>query len=83
MPTSNNSIEKYLAAGKSQRAAKAAEILRTNAKVSIRWRKSSATFVIYIAGKVFESGFDGYKEARTYLADKLGPEVAARVAPQT
>lgn len=36
-------------------------------KMSIRFRKASATRVIYIAGRVFESGFDSDWHAVSYL----------------
>lgn len=37
----------------------------------IRWRKSSATYVIYHSGRVFESGFDTEQAAEQYLQDKF------------
>ena len=37
--------------------------------IAIRWRKASATFVIYLAGKVLESGFDSFDHAFGYLQD--------------
>lgn len=40
------------------------------AKVSFRWRKASATWVIYVSGKVYESGFGSEDEARKYFRDR-------------
>ena len=37
----------------------------------IKWRKSSATYVIYKGRHVFESGFNTEKEAAEYLAERL------------
>ncbi len=31
--------------------------VKAGAKIAIRWRKASATEVVYIAGHVYESGF--------------------------
>lgn len=36
-------------------------------KLSIRWRKASATWIIYVGGRILESGFDSEEEARNYL----------------
>ena len=36
-------------------------------KFSIRWRKSSATFVIYQGRRVWESGFETEQQAQNYL----------------
>lgn len=40
-------------------------------KISIRWRKSSATHVIYIAHQIFESGFGDEDAAKFHLVDLL------------
>jgi hypothetical protein len=41
-------------------------------KLSIRWRKESATYVIYVAGKILESGFGSEHEANMYLEERFG-----------
>lgn len=41
-------------------------------KISIRWRKSSATYVIYCGRRVLESGFDSEARAAQYLEDHHG-----------
>ena len=46
-------------------------------KVSIRWRKNSATWVIYLAGKIVESGFNSENDAENFLEEKL-PELYNR-----
>jgi hypothetical protein len=46
-------------------------------KVVIRWRKASATWVIYLAGHVVESGFGSEADAEHYLAARL-PNLLAR-----
>ena len=38
-------------------------------KISVRWRKSSATYVVYVGRKLFESGFGTEKEAWQYVTD--------------
>lgn len=49
----------------------------TKPAVTIRFRKGSATHVIYVSGKVLESGFDSLADALSYLEDKY-PELAER-----
>lgn len=39
-------------------------------KVSIRWRKASATFVIYLAGRVLESGHGSEAKCEQILSDR-------------
>ena len=46
---------------------KAAPVLA--GKVSVRYRKTTATWVIYHKGSVVESGFDSEQSARDYLFD--------------
>ena len=46
---------------------KAAPVLA--GKVSVRYRKTTASWVIYHKGSVVESGFDSEKSARDYLDD--------------
>ena len=38
-------------------------------KVAIRWRKTTATWVIYHRGRVVESGFHSSEEAQNFLED--------------
>lgn len=45
--------------------------------VTIRFRKGSATYVIYVSGKILESGFDSVTDAMGYLKEKH-PELAKR-----
>jgi transposase-like protein len=40
-------------------------------KITIRWRKSSATFVIYKGQKVLESGFSSQHEAEQWILDRI------------
>lgn len=42
----------------------------TGAKVSVRWRKASATYVIYVGGKVYMSGL-GREQAINIATDEL------------
>lgn len=53
------------------------EAAHSNAAVSIRWRKASATTVIYVSGRVLESGFESATEALDFLSEKY-PAFAAR-----
>lgn len=38
-------------------------------KVSVRFRKTTYTWVIYHSGRIIESGFASEKEAKDYLDD--------------
>jgi len=44
----------------------------------IRWRRSTATFVIYKGQHVFENGFDTEEQAEQYLQDKFERDEAKR-----
>ena len=46
-------------------------------KVSVRWRKSSATWVAYLGGAVLESGFGSADAARRWL-EQFHPQLAKR-----
>lgn len=46
-------------------------------KISIRWRKSSATYVIYIGRKILESGFGSEADGEDYLRSYL-PKLFSR-----
>jgi len=39
--------------------------------IKIRWRKSSATYVIYSGRKVYESGFNSEDDAGRFLANDV------------
>jgi hypothetical protein len=47
----------------------------------IRWRKTTATFVIYHGGRVWESGFDTEEQAEQYLQDKFERDEQKAVQP--
>lgn len=51
-----------------------AQINTLKGKVSIRWRKSSATWVIYLSGQIVESGFNSEEDAEQALEDRY-PEL--------
>lgn len=42
-----------------------------NRKFCFRWRKSSATWVIYEGRKIYESGFGSSEECTIYLQERI------------
>ncbi len=46
---------------------------------SIRWRKTSATYVIYHNKKIFESGFDTQQQAINYLIHQFGDNILKQI----
>ena len=54
---------------------------RKNGAVTIRWRKSSGTWVIYLSGQVLESGFPDSDSALWHLEEEA-PDLAKRARIQ-